>query len=203
MGAILKNKAVFLHVPKTGGNWVIEIFKKHDLFEKEFKHKHSDAGRMHVVEKNIFADKPFIFCFVRHPVTWMESWYRYQKKRKFKGWGKTGNLYYHPCSIIDDCQDEDFNKFVSNIIDKVPGFVSNMYFQYTRHCAYVGSQEDLAKHTKIILEKMNVIIKPEFYLMPRMNVSKNYEIVWDKKTKNEFQKFEISGMKQYGYKTIT
>lgn len=203
MGAILKDGSVFLHVPKTGGNWIIEILKIHKILEREFFHKHSDAGRLQVLEDEIFLKNPFIFCFVRHPVTWFESWYRYQKKRKFKGWGKNGNVFYHPCSVIDDCQNDDFNKFVTNVIDKCPGFVSHMFFQFTKNSDFVGHQEKLFHHSKILLEGLNKDYN--FNVSARLesiNVSINYPIRWDRKVLNEFQKYELSGIKQYGYKPI-
>jgi len=153
MGAILTNNSVFLHVPKTGGNRIIEILRAHGKIKKEFDHKHVEACRMQVIEKKVFSKNPFIFCCVRHPITWYESWYRYQKKRKFKGWGKnnSGSAIYHPCAIIDDCQDEDFNKFVENILNKYPGFVSNMYFQFTRNADLIGKQESLKEFLIMVM----------------------------------------------------
>lgn len=203
MGAILKNNSIFLHVPKTAGNWVVEILKAHNLYEKDFKHKHSDASRLQIIHEKVFKQSPFIFCFVRHPVTWFESWYRYQRKRKFKKWAHNGNMFYHPCSNIDDCQDEDFNKFASNVIDKSPGFISNMYYQFTRHSEFVGKQENLIKDTLKIFNFMKININYNYILsQQKINVSKKYSIEWDKKVKEELQKIEISGMKRYGYNTI-
>ena len=46
MALLLKNGAVFLHIPKTGGNWVREVLGKLDLIESEIGHKHSDVDRV-------------------------------------------------------------------------------------------------------------------------------------------------------------
>ena len=89
MALILKNGAVFLHIPKTGGNWVTRILEELDLIDTEVPHKHADVchffsqwskqgrgifgGRLGRDRSQAKQDKPFMFCFVRNPLSWYES----------------------------------------------------------------------------------------------------------------------------------
>jgi len=46
MALLLRNGAVFLHIPKTGGNWVRGVLEKLDFIEGEIGHKHLDVDRV-------------------------------------------------------------------------------------------------------------------------------------------------------------
>ncbi len=95
MALVLKCGAVFLHIPKTGGSWVEKILYDNDLIAYETGHKHATVERViyphtyreglkflinrsipKLVGKPTFHEPPFMFCFVRHPLKWYESWWK-------------------------------------------------------------------------------------------------------------------------------
>lgn len=194
MGAVLKNGNIFLHIPKTGGNWVISILQERKLIFDILKSKHMQMKHIGLKRQN------FIFAFVRHPVTWYESWYRYQMANDWKQWqGFDG--YVHPCEELNDCADNDFNKFIGNVIDKHPGFLTNMYELFTKDCKFIGKQEtmriDMIKIFKRMKTKANVkYIKK----LKKENVSKLiYETDWNFTLKQQIQELEKSIMERYKY----
>ena len=96
MALLLKNNGVFLHVPKTGGIWVGQVLKNLGLVKAELGGPHQDFeryfwyDRFHrdaKVSRNLLRrrlgilprvdPKCFKFCFVREPLNWYESWWRY------------------------------------------------------------------------------------------------------------------------------
>ena len=113
MAIKLINNAEFLHIPKTGGSWVTSVLESNNLVLSRSNHKHADydsnllgrksiTGRQHLLEavkllnkkfisKTIQKEKnilyPFRFCFVRHPLSWYESWWRYMEGLGWNDWG--------------------------------------------------------------------------------------------------------------------
>lgn len=129
MAIILKNGAVFLHIPKTGGTWVTDVLSELDLVGLPFKHKHLTLQRLppdrrqftlgvalRVLKRpnrarrkalsHLLARRPFIFTFTRHPLAWYESWYAYMslEKNNWRDWGIKGRKdmkNWHPCADLN------------------------------------------------------------------------------------------------------
>lgn len=73
-------KLVFIHIPKTGGNFVKQILKKIDpdcleIFEKEYGH-HPFFKIKHLDIYNTIKDYTF-FCVIRDPIDLLISHYNY------------------------------------------------------------------------------------------------------------------------------
>jgi hypothetical protein len=95
MAFLLKNGAVFLHIPKTGGTWIKHVLEKLDLIQAPLGHQHSDWDRSfwhdklhhdlkvtrYLFRRAIRSPRAqarslpdcFKFCFVREPLQWYES----------------------------------------------------------------------------------------------------------------------------------
>ena len=101
------------------------------------------------------------FLFVRDPLAWYESYYSYTKQRSPRVWGSgTGKFgaglrryYWHPWKELEDCNMDSFDNFISDVIDKCPGYVSRIYFSYVfdEH-TIVGRQENLTADLVRILK---------------------------------------------------
>lgn len=192
MAVLLKNGAVFLHIPKTGGTWITEVLYKLGLVEQEFSHQHANMVRV------LHADKfppgkssegqpnkrlsqqieisTFKFCFVRDPFKWYESWWKYMNTKGWNSWGRCDDKnHWHPCLSINGTGSHDFDTFVENVIKIYPGFVTNLYNQYTENgIHFIGKQESLASDLVHVLKTMKLDIDPELiYQNPVKNASKN------------------------------
>jgi hypothetical protein len=141
MGCTTK-KAVFFHIPRTGGTWVEESLKRALLSEK----MNCDVGwdieinGIHIPPTKLKFNK-FSFTFVRHPLDWYISYYQFLEAEK-KSWnkfvkdtlgrytwvvkqfekvdfiGRTENLYFDLCKALDMAGEEyDEYKFHSQHIN--------------------------------------------------------------------------------------
>ncbi len=66
----------FLHVPKTGGNWASAVFRTLCPDARQM-------AKIHTPLKAAPGKDVFTFAFVRHPLTWYQSYFSYKLR---KGW---------------------------------------------------------------------------------------------------------------------
>lgn len=220
MAVLLKNGAVFLHVPKTGGTWVTRVLYDLELVEQEFGHQHADMIRV------LHADKfpsgkssrgdfnsslkrqievsTYKFCFVRHPLRWYESWWKYMQEKKWIEWGQPDNKNrWHPCLALNNKGHSDFRVFIENVLAAHPGFVTEMYSRYTDHgIHFVGKQENLVEDLIHVLQSLEVRVDPKYIRrIPLTNVSSELQIpmCWAENIRARVQQLEFAGLLRYGY----
>jgi len=228
MALLLKNGAVFLHVPKTGGTWVKSVLQKLDLIEAPLGHGHSDFERAYwhdklhhdlKVVRYIFrrairsprtqarmAPGCFKFCFVREPLSWYESWWSFMQMPKMN-WRKLGDecdpYKWEPFSMLNGLGSPDFNTFVHNVNRKRPGFVTELYGWYVRPgISFVGKQERIVEDLAKIFEIIEVNVSAEqLRQIPPTNESRKDipALEWDPALKRETLRLEYGGYVRYGY----
>ena len=223
MTTILKNGAVFLHVAKTGGRWVESVLSELDLVDKVVAPRHMDvvhyANRVDRINNKpmnrlgnwfspALSDKPpFMFCFVRNPFDWYESWYKFMSRpdQNWRDWGGQNDLAnWHPMSALNGLGDFDFNQFVANVYDKRPGFVSQMYALYTQApMSFIGKQENLIDDLLKAFKLMNLNVnEEEVRSISKVGVSQpscTASISWDPELKTKIAFAEYSAFIRYGY----
>lgn len=234
MAIVLKGGAIFLHIPKTGGSWVTRILQEMDLIEGRIGHMHADADRImndyrfagvkahagYLIKRKIrkkirrfthasqLPAKPFMFCFVRHPLSWYESWFKYQSiKWNWRTWGTELNPDdWHPLSMLNGLGDPDFNQFVRNVLNKRPGFVTELFGNYTKPnlVDFVGQQENLAEGLIQVLTRLGLPHDQDLIRkQPPVNVSAGepVQIQWDPELRSEVERLEYAGLVRHGYLT--
>ena len=70
MALLLKNNAVFLHIPKTGGTWVRSVLQEFDLVQGPLGHGHSDFERAYWHAGYITAFYDVLRIVERRPSEW-------------------------------------------------------------------------------------------------------------------------------------
>lgn len=210
MATLLKCGALFLHIPKTGGSWISAVLEDNNLVFAHIGGKHSTLERLGNFEK-LFRmthrygkpNKPFFrFCFVRHPLRWYESWFTMMSSREWPIWG-TDPDYWNPSAILDGLGDTSFNGFISNVLSKRPGFVTEMYGAYTSHgIDYIGRQENIADDLIKLLEflglKFNADRVRDF---KPVNASGKTRIEWRPDLQEATERAEYASFQRFGYKT--
>ena len=223
MAVILKGGAIFLHVPKTGGNWVTAVLRESDLVAGYIGDKHANADRLLAPPasrgggmRGYFGirrgdrrlkPKPYIFCFVRHPLTWYESWFRYMThpSRQWCEWGNEHDLFdWHPNAVLNGCGSPDFNTFVRNVVDKRPGYVTELFNSYAQpQVDFVGRQENLRQDLITVLETLDLDFDEDLLMnQEEVGVSappSGQPLEWDPLLRQEVLRLEIVAMLRHGY----
>jgi len=206
MAKVLKNGLVYLHIPKTGGNWLTDILERQDLITGEIGHKHAtydaliseclpEAGTLPVRLTGYF-------CVVRHPLRWYESWFKYQTARGWKTWGKAGKPHrWHVMTEMNRNKAVDFNDFMQLVNRNTPGFVHQLYGSYTNGSnAVILKNEPIAQDFTALCERSRLGIDQKAVLSaPPLGVSPRMEISWDRDVLRETIENEAPAFKRYGY----
>ena len=224
MALILKGGAIFLHIPKTGGNWVTAVLEEAKLVEGRFAHKHATMDRLlapiHRNSARIFGwwglrkirarlqPKPYVFCFVRHPLTWYESWFKYmtQPSRQWRSWGNEKDLIdWHPNAALNGCGSSDFNEFVRAVVKKRPGYVTELYASYAQpQIDFVGKQETIREDLVKVLRHLNLKFDEQFvrtFNPVGVSPEPSRKVTWDTALREEVLQLEQVALIRYGYPT--
>jgi hypothetical protein len=227
MATLLKCKAVFLHVPKTGGTFLRRLFIAMNLIQFDFSRDHADMERViHAskhypgnyllrsiqLRKNLetHVKECYKFCLVRNPFDWYESYWRYMQDKQWQPYTHIPSRTrfgfrqdtWHPWQAIEPLKDPDFNKFIEKVIQQQPGYLSKLYNGYAdpRYIDYVGKQETLAKDMQHIFEHLKVSFDPSlFKSVGTVNESKSSKPAWDKDNRQMIYQLEQETFKKYGY----
>lgn len=220
MALILKHGILYLHVPKTGGNWVTRVLRQEALVLGEIGHKHATwdavcARRTHGLRRRLdklnwrlrpapggLPAQPTVVCVVRHPLRWYESWFRYQTKHRWKDRGTQGDLRaWHVNSDLNSCASTDFETFMRNVNRERPGYVSQLFARYTFNSAcHVLRNESLAADLLAFLEDHGVQVSRERILSAqRYGESPAMELEWAPDVLAETVANERPAFRAYGY----
>ena len=213
MAIALKNdRAVFLHIPKTGGNWVRKTLEQLRIYQRSLRvcHKHASLDRVTAaLNKRRNKPLPFLFCFVRHPASWYESWFKYmtQPARNWKHWGKDRyGKSWHPCAPLDGLGATEFNQFVDNCLSQAPGFVSRLYRHYDngRDLSFIGRIENLQADLLSVLQELQFDVSAaDLQRVSPVNVSPQPKspVEWDPDLYAKMLNQETDALHRYGYLT--
>lgn len=143
--AVRLPKSVFVHIPKTGGTWVRRVLRTTGLYEGDVARDHATPAELAAFP--VATARPIFFCFVRHPLTWYQSYWAYRMKNGWHRPSPSENELPLPIRTIlldANCRADDFETFVRNCLARYPaGWVSHLFRHYTTGCAFVGRQERL------------------------------------------------------------
>lgn len=215
MALELRNNVLYLHIPKTGGNWLTKVAHDQGLVVGKLGHKHATydyiSGCRHPRPKSLrpfarsgrqLTGTPTVVCVVRNPLSWYDSWFRYQTSKQWQDWGEAGNLtHWHVCAALSACKANDFMDFMRNVNKYVPGFVTCLYGRYTHGAnATVLRNENLAQdfvefaeRTDLPVDKTALLTAGRVGERPKMNLE------WDDDVLQETVRNETAAFHGYGY----
>ncbi|MGH2852048.1 MAG: hypothetical protein ACRDLP_15715, partial [Solirubrobacteraceae bacterium] len=134
MALVVTPRMLFLHMPKTGGRWVMGAMLAAGVpaVRPEGVPGHGNAD-----EAREFADR-FTFAFVRHP---LDFWRSYWAFRMRDGWDPESNIDTAIAS-------PDFDTFIAGVIERFPGEAGAVYETFVgtpeREIDFIGRFERLA-----------------------------------------------------------
>lgn len=160
--AIQIARAVFLHIPKTGGTFVTDYFK-----ETGMDHGNKDlALRAHVhgdlLQEVLPYTQDLMFCFVRHPLTWYRSYWIH----------KNTLAPSRETTYIDSKVDLPFLDFLHIIQQDHPGYLTKFFSGFTGRCRFIGKMENLRDDLNTVLKYLRSPYNKEYlYKKPLSNVN--------------------------------
>ena len=168
MSALIKqNRVLFLHIPRTGGTWVkkainlleIPVTNYNVRFQIYIAKKH---GLLAHIRRPFRARIDSTFCFVRHPITFYESVWKYIITTDYNGkrYIKLSNKWrWHPLTkaveqykqLANDKRNKeiDFNDWVTLMLCNEPMWCTRLMEQYIgpeggEFCKFIGRTETLS-----------------------------------------------------------
>lgn len=113
----------------------------------------------------------FKFAFVRHPLDWYHSYWTYRIKklleRNLKSWSipRSSTLWAPLADFQKNCGSFVFEKFIDNVIEKHPGFLTKFYELFIGTEEYpinfIGRAENLNEDLIKALKKIGVSFDAE------------------------------------------
>ena len=187
---LILQKAVFLHVPKTGGTWVREAIRAAGVSFEEL-----------LVEGDQHADlsycprlDTFKFAFVRHPLSLYQSYWRF----------KVANQWDSLNPFDMDCAAPSFNRFVENVLAKHPRWCSRMFEDYVgvadQEIEFIGRFERLeADLTRALTLVGETFDEAAISRTPPVNASVGPSPSWSPQLVSAIQHSERDAMTRFGY----
>ena len=155
-------RSIFYHIPKTGGTWVRRAIEAAGIPAAEV------GDSPHCAFTSTNGSGLFKFAFVRHPLTWYQSFWCYRMRL---GWRMEDTL--------DPCMSRNFETFVDNVIQRIPNHLVWRYEKYVGPdpgvLDFVGKQEnlqqDLIRALRMAGEKFD---EDKILAVPRLNASSTH-----------------------------
>ena len=143
--AVQIDRAICLHIPKTGGTFVRNYFRESGLdhgVEVLHERAHMNA---HALRKIIGNTDDLKFCFVRHPLTWYRSY-----------WTSKQQIPDRRGGLLDEIVDTPWEEFIETIIEKYPRYLTGFFEGYTEICRFIGKQENLRDDLDTVLKFLRI-----------------------------------------------
>lgn len=186
--ALLLPKSLFIHIPKTGGQWVrraignagIQVSESHCAWhEGQYAPQTLCNGQWKKIRHTCYHSNleqtdctgKFTFTFVRHPFSFYRSYWSYKMK---VGWDVSNGFDHQVC-------DESLSGFIEKVLHLYPkrGWVSRLYQSYIDHpngssIDCIGKTETLADDLVVALRSAGEIFDEELLrATPPVNVHGN------------------------------
>ncbi|KKL17733.1 hypothetical protein LCGC14_2482610 [marine sediment metagenome] len=145
--------AIFIHIPKTGGMWIRKYFEQVGIESREIGANHATSIELGKIDE-------LTFCFVRHPLTWYQSYWKYKQ---------TTQTRTNP--PIDQFVDRPFAEFVTAALAEHGDYLNRFYSQFVKGVNYIGKQETLRDDFETLLRRAELPIDVNLLSGPEENKS--------------------------------
>ena len=162
-----EKRALFLHVPRTGGTWIKEaVFQAGIPMQKWGKVGKRYRPKKHTIlphyRTELLAKIDHVFSFVRHPVDYYVSVWRFTT-RSVEIWPeKMKTMVFEqgdPAAINEAILrwKPNFDEWLEEMLEEEPGWVTRWFERYVgpprgEFCHYIGRTETLEQDVKEVMD---------------------------------------------------
>lgn len=189
---LLLPRSCFLHVPKTGGNWVKQAIAAAGIPGREVRR----SGTTHLGRADCPQPEKFLFAFVRHPLDLYRSYWQYKMGT---GWDAANAIDRH-------CSSPDFHEFVRRVIAHYPGVLGQSLEAFVGPPAdeidFVGRYEKLADDLVRALELAGESFdEAAIRTLPPVNVSRKdqFPATYTPALERALREVEAATLERFGY----
>ena len=145
--ALVLPHSIFFHVGRTAGHCVRKTIREMGI-------PTYDVGAFHDWPSNIplneMEKKKIFFCFVRHPLAWLKSFWCHEMQF---GWSES--------HYSSKTQSDSFAEFLTKAVEAFPnGPATEAFRPFLMQCHEVGRQENLAADLRRILDRAGEKVVP-------------------------------------------
>jgi len=208
------SNSLFLHIPRTGGTWVKSVIAAGGIRSCQCNGKgpwsHCLIGHY---EKEWFERFDFFFSFVRHPLSYYESAWKYccEKTRSPLGPKALCRWKMHPfskvCRVHEELKCENFDRWVEGVLEHEPCWYTRLIEsfvgpEYREFHQFIGRTETIHQDLSDVLCHLGHKIDEDLVRdHPRKNVNSR-KIIWNSDLKARVLFGERDMIKRfYGEKT--
>jgi hypothetical protein len=158
MTTVANERLLFVHIPKTAGTWVAEAMAAAGL-------ECDPVGADVHPKRRELPQRPFTFAFVREPISWYRSLWRFHRRLPQSGW-----------KHLDELFDLDLPEFLEQVATRHPGWLTTYYELFVGppedQIDYVGCQENVRSELVAALTAAGVRFDPDvIFNLPARNYS--------------------------------
>lgn len=201
--ALLLPNSVFIHVPRTGGQWFRTCIANWEIEKPETEYERKEIGYHHCSRIDLVDIKNRLsFGFVRHPWTWIKSRWSHIKKKK-ENYTPTENKYDQ---YFHECYANSFETTLENVCTKHPSLATHTFEHMLLKCDFIGRMEDNPKSASMLTRLCGEHIKPGYFSTPKLNTSTNdfssedYRIPKD--LKDKYLRFETTILDKFYHASL-
>lgn len=210
-----ESRALFLHIPRTGGMWIKECLNHCGIERKVWNRCriHTRIAPKHMLVPHFPKDDlqkvDFVFSFIRHPLTWYEStWRKETFDRNSNKHQMKSKSSWSPTIITRRHYNSNFLEWVKMCIEEEPGWLTRVYELFVgpeevEFCDFIGRTENLADdffevlkilgyNTKELLSEIQKVKEKN-----RVPIEEVPHVLWDKKTKKLLLRSERVAIKRF------
>lgn len=194
MSTLILDECQILHIPKCGGKWVQQALEAGGVQYTEWHVAH--ATRPH-------KDLPAV-AFVRHPLTWWQSLWRYRMGRGWPGDEVPFRVAGEPYNL-EPLFSDSFAKFAQNVLRDCPGYCGRIFELFVGPVAFIGRQESLAGDLVRALQMFGVEHDAKrIWTTPPYHVTdKGFDASYTPELRAAMAEAEREAIERFGYREET
>lgn len=169
MPALVLDRCVFLHVPKTGGTWATTALRRQGVVRATIL---SPEGKTHPTLAMVrrVTDLPVIAA-VRDPAEWLRSFWRFFYARNWRPATDEHEMFVPLLEMATP----SYAEFAGRYLNRRRGYISELLAQFADGAEFVCRQESLASDLAEALKSFEQPFIPAVLEeMPPENVSRRF-----------------------------